>query len=353
MLKNITVTVPKLTLPGGVSAFWNALFPEFKAHEHVTFTPLEIGGHGKNIFGPLIDIWHLKKATDKPTDLLILNPSLGSRSFFRDAFFAKYLLRKNIPFVLFFHGWNLDFEKRIDEKYVSFFQKSLGKAKKIFVLSEDFKSKLLAWGYKGEVVVSTTMVNRSLFPNVAVQEQEINKSSDFSILFLSRLIKEKGIYETIAAFEKLQGKHKNIELIIAGSGNELEPIRKLVANNDQIVLTGHVEGQKKIALYQNCDVYCLPSYSEGLPTSVLEAMAFGKPVITTPVGGLKSFFKDGTMGYFVHPKQAIDIEDKIAMLMVHPELRKEMGNFNYNFAHEHLLSNKVAQKILQELTPFL
>lgn len=353
MLKNITVTVPKLSLPGGVSAFWNALLPEFKTYEQVNFMPLEIGGHGKNIFGPLLDIWHLKKATDKPTDLIILNPSLGSRSFFRDAFFAKYLIRKNIPFVLFFHGWNLDFEQKIDKKYVPFFQKSLGRANKIFVLSDDFKSKLLTWGYKGEVVVSTTMVNRSLFVNSPVLNQKSENGANFKILFLSRLIKEKGIYETISAFKKLQEKYQHLQLIIAGSGNEMDAIRGLVAGNDNIVLTGRIEGAEKIKCYNNCDVYCLPSYSEGLPTSVLEAMAFGKPVITTAVGGLKGFFKDGTMGYFVRAKNAEDLQEKLEELLVAPNLRKEMGDFNYNFAHEHLLSNKVAQKILGELEAFL
>ena len=162
MIKQILVTVPKLSLPGGVSAFWNALLPEFHKMDQVHFKTLEIGGHGKNVFGPVIDLWNLRKATKLSTDLILLNPSLGSRSFFRDAFFAKYLIRKNIPFVVFFHGWNLQFEERINKKYISFFQNSLGRAKKIFVLSSDFKEKLLAWGYQGEIVVATTTVDAKL-----------------------------------------------------------------------------------------------------------------------------------------------------------------------------------------------
>jgi glycosyltransferase involved in cell wall biosynthesis len=353
MIKQILVTVPKLTLPGGVSAFWNALLPEFHKMDEVRFRTLEIGGHGKNVFGPLIDIWKLRKATKIATDLILLNPSLGSRSFFRDAFFAKYLIRNNISFVVFFHGWNLQFEERIDKKYISFFQKSLGRAKKIFVLSSDFKEKLLAWGYQGEIVIATTTVDAKLFQKQTVINEVDSNEDTLKILFLSRLIKDKGVYETIKAFENLRTDNFNIQLIIAGSGEESETIESLVEQNENISLTGHVEGQEKIELYKNCVLYCLPSYSEGLPTSVLEAMSFGKPVITTPVGGLKSFFQDGAMGYFVQPKDADDLEMKLRTLLKDQGLRQKIGEFNFDYAHQHIMSDKVAKKMFEEINMFL
>lgn len=353
MIKDIVVTVPKLSLPGGVSAFWNALVPEFKKIETVRFHTVEIGGHGKNVLGPLIDLWKLRKATKSSSNLIILNPSLGSRSFFRDAFFSKYLIRKNKPFVIFFHGWNLQFQDRIDAKYISFFQKTFGKAKKIFVLSNDFKMKLQEWGYEGEIILATTTVNADLFNETITVKPNIDANKPLKILFLSRLIKEKGIYETISAFEKLIADKINVQLIIAGNGQELEHLTTQVSTNKNIVLTGQVEGQAKIDLYKDCDIYCLPSYSEGLPTSVLEAMAFGKPVITTPVGGLKSFFQNEEMGFFVQPENSIELEEKLRILLVDENLRNKIGAFNYKFAHEHIMSGKVAQKMLNELEPFL
>lgn len=353
MIKYVIVTVPKLTLPGGVSAFWNALLPEFHKLDDVRFRTLEIGGHGKNVFGPLIDIWNLRKATKASADLIILNPSLGSRSFFRDAFFAKYLIRNNIPFVVFFHGWNLQFEERIDKKYISFFQNTLGKARKIFVLSSDFKEKLLAWGYQGEVVIATTTVDAKLFEKQVVLKEDNSNQDTLKILFLSRLIRGKGIYETIKAFENLRNNKFNVQLIIAGSGEESETIKSLVEHNEHIILTGHVEGQDKIELYKNCTLYCLPSYSEGLPTSILEAMSFGKPVITTPVGGLKSFFQDGVMGFFVQPKDADDLEVKLRILLKDQALRKKIGKFNFDYAHQHIMSDKVAKKMFEEINAFL
>ena len=352
MIKNILVTVPNLSLPGGVSAFWNALLPEFEKMDDVHFRPLEIGGHGRNVFGPLIDIWKLRKLTKLTTDLIILNPSLGRRSFFRDAFLAKYLVYKNIPFVVIFHGWNLQFEKEIDKKFISFFQSTFGKAKKIFVLSNDFKDKLLSWGYQGEVVVTTTTVDAKLFDGSGNTKNRKNENTEPQILFLSRLIKDKGIYETISAFNNLINDKIVAKLIIAGSGEELENIVSLVGDNEHILMAGHVEGQDKIDLYKNCTFYCLPSYSEGLPISVLEAMSFGKPVITTPVGGLKNFFQDGVMGFFVQPKKSSELEVIFRTLLHDEELRNTIGNFNYNYAHQHIMSDKVAQKMLLEIMPY-
>ena len=74
MKKKITVTVPKLTSPGGVSSFWNALLPEFIKFEDLDLTVLEIGGHRKNALGPIIDQWNFSKFKNRDVDLVILNP---------------------------------------------------------------------------------------------------------------------------------------------------------------------------------------------------------------------------------------------------------------------------------------
>jgi glycosyltransferase involved in cell wall biosynthesis len=211
----------------------------------------------------------------------------------------------------------------------------------------------LAWGYQGEIVIATTTVDAKLFQKQTVINEVDSNEDTLKILFLSRLIKDKGVYETIKAFENLRTDNFNIQLIIAGSGEESETIESLVEQNENISLTGHVEGQEKIELYKNCVLYCLPSYSEGLPTSVLEAMSFGKPVITTPVGGLKSFFQDGAMGYFVQPKDADDLEMKLRTLLKDQGLRQKIGEFNFDYAHQHIMSDKVAKKMFEEINMFL
>ena len=351
MRKKVVITVPKLTSHGGVSSYWNAILPELYKLEDIQIETLEVGGHGKNLLGPLIDQWNFKGKTSKAVDVFILNPSLGARSFFRDGIFAKQLVRKKINFFVFFHGWDLEFEQKVTKKYKKFFCSSFGKASKIFVLSNEFKIKLLEWGFQGEVIVETTAVDASLLNDFSIaQKLETTKKSDkIRILFLSRLLKEKGIFETIEAFMKLHLKFSKLELIIAGDGNEFDEVVTLVKNEKNIIVMGHVKGEEKINLFKTSQIYCLPSYSEGLPTSVLEAMAFGLPVITTPVGGLKAFFQDDKMGYFVPVKDAIGLFEKLELLLSENDTRNKMAYYNHNYAHKYLLSTIVSQRLYENL----
>lgn len=347
MKKRIVITVPNLTTMGGVSAFWNALMPSFFQREDLNIQTLEVGGHGRNIFGPFADQARFNKLVGKKTDLVFLNPSLGFKSFFRDGFFAKRLGKKGINFVVFFHGWDLDFERSVTNKYVSFFQKSFAKASTIFVLSSKFGATLRAWGYEGNIVIETTTIDASLLTHFNIDEKYPNSTpkDKIRILFLSRLVKEKGIYETIDAFGKLIPKFPNLELIIAGDGTAYEQVAACSENMEAVKLVGHVEGEEKAGLFASCHIYCLPSYTEGLPTTVLEAMAFGLPIATTPVGGLVDFFEEGKMGYFVKVKNKNDLEKKLSLLISDAVLREKVGKYNYHYSHKRFLNNVVADRL--------
>jgi len=348
MDKNIVIVTPKLNISGGVSSYWNALIPEL--NKYIQINNIQVGGHGKNIFGPILDQWRFGKNVNESVDLVFLNPSLGSRSFFRDAFFAKKIIKKNIPFIVFFHGWNLDFEKTIDTKYINFFMSTFGQAKKIIVLSQGFKNKIIEWGYKGNILIETTNVDSSLLDDFSYKDKikKFQESNEINILFLARLLREKGVFETVEAFRHLEHRYENIELIIAGDGKDLDELKMFVQNDKKIKVVGYVEGKDKIDLFKNSHIYCFPTfYGEGLPTSILEAMAFAMPVITTNMGGLKEFFQNEKMGYFVEPKNIDDIEKKLELLISNKSKVLEMSEFNYNFATDKLLNTVVAKRIYQ------
>jgi glycosyltransferase involved in cell wall biosynthesis len=342
----IIVVSPKLNISGGVSSYWNALIPELTKYYNIN--NFQVGGHGKNIFGPIIDQLKFKKEIQKKSDLVFLNPSLGSKSFFRDALLIKQIIKKRIPFIVFFHGWNLDFEKSVDKKYVNFFLSTFGQAKTIFVLSNDFKNKILKWGYQGKIILETTNVESTLISNFSTKDKfnKINHSSKIKILFLARLLREKGVFETVEAFRILNEKYNNIELIIAGDGKDLNELKDFVKNDKNIIVTGYVEGQNKIDLFKDSHIYCFPTfYGEGLPTSILEAMAFAMPVITTNMGGLKEFFQDNKMGYFVEPQNILELKNKLELLLLNHENIINIGRYNSNYANEKLLNTVVAKRI--------
>ncbi len=340
---------------GGVNAYWKPTLRVLKNYHDIHISTLEIGGEGKHIFSPLIDQWNFRNKIKMKYDLVLLNPSLGWKSFFRDALFAKRLNKNKIPFMLFFHGWQLDFEKKVDQKYKNFFLHSLGQAQKIFVLSSDFKKKILEWGYKGEVVIETTNVDSVLIDDFSMEEklQRISTTPKRKILFLARLLREKGVFELVQAFEEILTRIDNCELIIAGSGKDYEELKKRVIDNNNITVVGYVQGKNKVNLYSESYIYCLPSYSEGLPISVLEAMAFGLPVITTKVGGLKDFFQDGKMGYFVNPRNVDQLVRKLELLLSEEDKIVEIGQYNYYYAKDKLIDTMVAERMYQHMKSVL
>jgi len=350
-MKNILVTMPNIIHKGGICSYWSAMFSSFKKFSNTNFKVVKVGNTGKNIFGPPLDQWRFHKACIDNIDMVILNPTVETKAFFREALFAKQLIRKNIPFIAFFHGWDVDFEKKVTEKYTKFFLNSYGSAKKIITLSIEAKEKIIEWGYKGEVIVETTVVDSQLIKNFSFEEKIKNQnlSKKIQILFLARMEKEKGIFELIDAFKKIYIDFENIELIIAGNGKSYEDVKAYVSDCKAIHLVGHIEGEAKATLFKESDIYCLPSYSEGLPVSILEAMAFGMPIITTSVGGLKYFFKENEMGYTCKVKDRNDLEKVLEKLLNNHNAIMNMGQFNFEYAQKNLMSDTISKTLYKQL----
>jgi len=347
MPKKTLLITPQLASKGGVSAFWNALLISFKNFNDIYFKTIEIGGHGKNIFGIFGDMWRVHRIDKREISLAIVNPSLLNKSFFRDGIFSKQLNYKNIPFIVFFHGWDKDFEKKVDKSYKNFFLNSFAHARTIFVLSPEFKNKIIEWGYKGQIVVETTMIDDSLLKEFHFEKNFEKKEQEkiVKILFLARLEREKGIFEMIEAFQELSKDIKNIELTIAGDGKNFKEIKRMVQNKSSIHIIGEVEGEKKIKLFRESHIYCLPSYSEGLPISVLEAISFGLPVVTTKVGGLKYFFQDEKMGKLIKEKNSTQLKDAIYELLLDKNSIKEIAKFNFDYGQKYLTNTVMAKRL--------
>ena len=140
-----------------------------------------------------------------------------------------------------------------------------------------------------------------MIDHVPVSDPEI-KNSPYTFLFLGIITKQKGIYDLVKVIglnkEQLCGKFK---LIIAGCGN-VNMLNEMIDQfdiHDLVEYKGWVSGNEKDQLIKNADVFILPSYFEGLPISILEAMSFGKPIISTRVGGIPEVVETGVNGILV------------------------------------------------------
>src|SRR5690606_22158743 len=97
----------------------------------------------------------------------------------------------------------------------------------------------------------------------------------------------------------------------------------------RVRITGNLEGERLKKEFRNADFFFLLSYSEGLPAALLEAMSFGLPVATRPVGAIKDFFEGKNIGILSTELDPEFYYLKILELMKNPKLVKEISNFNY------------------------
>jgi glycosyltransferase involved in cell wall biosynthesis len=130
------------------------------------------------------------------------------------------------------------------------------------------------------------------------------------VLYAGRLAEEKGIPELVEAT-------RGLPLVVAGDG----PLRELVPD-----ALGFVPHEELEHLYDRAAVVVLPSHREGLPLCVLEAMAHGRPVVATPVGGIPQLVEDGRTGFLVPAGDPVALRDALLRLLADGELRSRLGS---------------------------
>ena len=185
-----------------------------------------------------------------------------------------------------------------------------------------------------------------------------NKKTNFIFLFIGRLLWDKGIGEFVEASKTVYGKYDNVKILILGSIDKGNP--RSISEIDLEYFTKHKYikylGNKEDVRPYLCEADCvvLPSYyREGIPRSLLEAMAMAKPIITTNVVGCKEVIEDGKNGYMIQAKDSNNLADAmIKMIEIGEKKRKEMGLYGRKKVEkefdEELVINKYL-KIIEEI----
>lgn len=339
----ILINTPDITGLGGVANHYLGLNAYWS--ENVMYNSLGSPKRRK-ILLPITILKFIYKLIVFNPDVVILNPSLGDGALKRDFFYQNLANLFGKRVVIFMHGFNLDYAKTIEKEWAV---KNFNKASMIFVLANQFKDIMQSWGVTVPIRLTTTKVDDALLDGF---NPEKNKTfNNKNILFLSRVEKAKGIYETVDTFEILKQKYKDIALTFVGDGSELEALKDYAQskNLSDIRFTGKLSGKELSKEYQNGDLFLFLSYGEGMPTVVLEAMAFGLPVFTRRVGGLADFFENGKMGYITDSLEPKDFADAMTPYLENPELTRKVSQYNASYAKKHFMASFVAKQIEQTI----
>jgi len=287
-------------------------------------------------------------------DIVHLNPSIYPKALVRDALLllVAKALRKSV--VVFAHGWDDACARALSTYFSTLFRLVYGRADAFIVLGNDFKKRLRLLGYERTVFVQGAPIEDALLDDCQKQGCASRQGNKFNILFLARVEKEKGIYEALETYRLLKEKHPFVSLTVAGDGSQLSGAVQFASDRQlvDVSFTGHVEGTAKYEVFRAADAYLFPSYAEGLPISVLEAMAYGLPIVTRAVGGLRDFFQDGVMGFLTESREPEVLASLLSRLIRDPSLGSNIGLFNYQYARREFTSSQVAAR-LEEVYRFL
>ncbi|MBV9464761.1 MAG: glycosyltransferase family 4 protein [Solirubrobacterales bacterium] len=159
-------------------------------------------------------------------------------------------------------------------------------------------------------------------------ERSAQEDDRLTILSIGRLVPDKGHGVLLSALSSLPGNATTrLRLVIAGDGPERATLERAAARlrPDLVTFLGAVGQDRLVSLYQQADMFCLPSFAEGLPGVLMEAMAMGLPVIATRIMGIPEIVEDGVSGRLVAPGRADALAGALVELLADPELRSSMG----------------------------
>lgn len=171
-------------------------------------------------------------------------------------------------------------------------------------------------------------VDTDAFPAMS-ERRSSREAADLRILFVGRLVPAKGpsqLLDVIARW-KAEEPWRRIELALVGDGPLLAPLRRQVEalGLSDVHLPGGVGQDDLPEWYEWADVFCLPSFAEGVPVVLMEAMATELPVVTTRIAGIPELVEDGQNGLLISPGRHDQLLNALRALADDPERRQQLG----------------------------
>lgn len=291
----------------------------------------------------------LRVLRSRKPDLVHIHSSFGP-SFYRKIPFIYMASFKKIPIINHIHGAEFDaFYRKASPRKQKLVRKVYEKCRMLIALSDEWRGNL-------EMIVAperiTVLENYCRLPGELPPEvsagnmpgfqaehpsespAEYSEKKKRQILFLGELGKRKGCYDIPEIYRRTIEKAGKVSLVMGGDG-ELMQIKALFEEkglSKEVSFPGWVRGEEKERLLKESGIFLFPSYYEGMPMAVLEAMAHKLAIVTTNAGGIPKLIKDGITGRLCEPGNVEELSDALAELLTDEEKRKRLGEAAYREA---------------------
>lgn len=320
----VLMVVPNRMVMGGIASVVNGYRDQGIKDADIIFVESYIDGSkiAKLIKAFKGYIEYRKVLRKEKVDLVHIHSSFGP-SFYRKRPFINHAFKKRIPIINHIHGAEFDkFYLDASDSKKRKIKSCYLKCDKLIALSDEWRGRLSLIVPEDRISVISNYTN--------IPDIEVNNSNN--ILFLGEIGRRKGCFD----IPKILDQVKDIEysMVMAGNGEEAtREIRTMV--DDRVSFPGWVRGEEKDKLLRSAGIFLFPSYNEGVPMAVLEAMGYGLSVVTTNVGGIPTVISNEENGFLVDPGDTEGFSNVLRKLLQDAELRNEIGRK----AREHVMNN--------------
>lgn len=286
----------------------------------------------------------------KNPEIVYIPISQTSLGYLRDSLFLIPSKLFNKKIIIHLHGSYLRLLYNqchfLIKKLIKWTLKDISRA---IVLGENLKPIFKSLVPEDRIVVIPNGLDEKPFIKYCSDLKKGNKN--IQILYLSNLVKFKGFFDLINAIPEVIRKHQNVTFIFAGPfrhDKEKEEAFTFISENkinSFVKFEGIVTGKEKIDLLMTSDIFVLPSYNEGQPFAILEAMAAGLPIISTNVGAIPETVIDGENGFIISVNNPQEIAEKIVILIENEKLRKKMAEKSKERFLQYYTKNKFIENL--------
>lgn len=252
---------------------------------------------------------------------------------------CKYFFKKKVIFHIHGAEFHLFYKNgtSLRKKFIKHF---IEKSDAIIVLSTYWENY-----FKSTFQLKNIFILNNIVPYPEIYKKEYSEEINF--LFLGEIGKRKGTFELIEAINNIKNSFNGIINFYIGGNGDIKKFNSKIKEyklENIIHYVGWITGNDKIELLKKSHVFILPSYNEGLPISILEAMSYRMPIISTPVGGIPEVLKEKVNGILVIPGNIKEIEEALKFFITNPTKIKIMGDESYKIVQK-FLPNQVIKDL--------
>lgn len=335
---------PARSVHGGVSAVVNNYYEAgLSGQVHLKYIATMVDGSKGRKLLKAIYAYLIFLVTMPFYQILHVNMAADASCFRKKVFIdTAWLFGKKI--LIHEHGGDFEgfYFERCSQKQREAIKKSLNHAGAFLVLSESWKN------FFSQIVEEDKI--HVLQNGILIPEKEKTDYSSHNVLFLGRLCKEKGIGELLDAAPAILKEIPDFKLILGGvwEDNNEALKKKAEALSGIVKCPGWVSAKERDALMEACSIFVLPTWFEGQPVSLLEAMAAGMCVAASAVGGIPQIMgkEEEENGRFLVPKRADVLADVLTGLLKNEELRRRLGQNARRRMIEHYNINRNVEMLL-------